>query len=221
MPIIPTKTAIVFDLDGTIVCQNTQFSLFFYLLRRGKIPLGFFLKAAFWFVLYKLKALTLSGIMNRIYQFIQGDTPENFKRLLREFYRDSVRKKIYLRPLQLIKECEKAGTPVCLISASIQPLVEIVGDYLKVDFAIGTKLEVANGKFTGKIEGEPMYGAIKLQAIRKLAQNNGWDLGSSYFFSDNQSDAPLLGAVGFPRVINPTLQLRKIARQNHWLILYW
>ncbi len=215
------KTVIIFDLDGTIVSKNTQTSLFIYLFKKKKISLKFFSQVIFWSILYKLGIINLSKIMGKIYRFTSKLDPDNFESLLTEFYRDIIRKQIYRRALQLIEKYESSGMPVGLISTSIQPLVKIVGDQLKVNFAIGTKLQVENGKFTGKIAGKPMYGIVKLETMRKLAQENGWDLASSYFFSDNHSDKPSLEAVGHPRAINPTPKLRKMARRNHWLILYW
>lgn len=40
-----------------------------------------------------------------------------------------------------------------------------------------------------------------------------------YFYSDSISDLPLLAAVGYPRVVNPDLLLRREARRRGWEVL--
>ena len=42
-----------------------------------------------------------------------------------------------------------------------------------------------------------------------------------YFYSDSYTDLPMLEAVGYPRVVNPDLRLRRLARRRGWPVLDW
>ena len=57
--------------------------------------------------------------------------------------------------------------------------------------------------------------------MKVIATNKQLDLGGSFAYSDNESDVPMLGAVGNPVVISPTTKLKKIAEENKWKIEKW
>jgi phosphoserine phosphatase len=77
---------------------------------------------------------------------------------------------------------------------------------------------VADGKYTGEI-AEYAYGPNKVTAIEALAATEGYDLASSYGYSDSITDEPLLAAVGHPHAVNPDKALRRVALERGWPIL--
>ena len=81
-------------------------------------------------------------------------------------------------------------------------MVEPIGERLGVDRAIGTQVEIVDGKYTGEIVFYA-YGEGKAEAMRALAEENGYDLASCYAYSDSITDLPMLELVGHPHVVNP------------------
>ena len=65
------------------------------------------------------------------------------------------------------------------------------------------------------------YGPGKVERAQAWATERGVDLGKSYFYSDSYSDAPMLRAVAYPRVISPDPRLSREARQRGWPVLQW
>jgi phosphoserine phosphatase len=90
---------------------------------------------------------------------------------------------------------------------------------LVLDGGIGTPYEVRDGHYTGRLAGPFIYREGKAEAMRLLAADEGIDLGSSYAYSDSESDLPMLRAVGHPVAVNPDAALAGIARAEGWEIL--
>jgi phosphoserine phosphatase len=59
----------------------------------------------------------------------------------------------------------------------------------------------------------------KPEVMRRLAEDEGLDLGSSWAYSDSESDLPMLRAVGHPVAVNPDALLLGVAREEGWEIL--
>jgi hypothetical protein len=63
------------------------------------------------------------------------------------------------------------------------------------------------------------YREGKVDAMRRVAAEDGIDLAESYAYSDSESDLPMLRAVGHPVAVNPDDALEKIARDEGWRIM--
>jgi phosphoserine phosphatase len=85
--------------------------------------------------------------------------------------------------------------------------------------AFGTRGEVINGNYSGKLPDGPMHGMQKAQTINNLALEHGYDLKKSFAYSDSINDLPLLVSVGFPNIVNPNKALTLIANKNRWPII--
>ncbi|HWJ11176.1 MAG TPA: HAD hydrolase family protein, partial [Nocardioides sp.] len=59
----------------------------------------------------------------------------------------------------------------------------------------------------------------KANAIRSLAETEGYDLDHCYAYSDSVTDVPMLAAVGYPHAVNPDKELRKVAAARGWPVL--
>jgi phosphoserine phosphatase len=89
---------------------------------------------------------------------------------------------------------------------------------LGADKVIATRMEVADGKYTGDIRFYA-YAENKAKAIKDLAGKRGYDLEQSYAYSDSVTDVHMLEEVGHPYAVNPDKELRRIARDRGWPIL--
>jgi phosphoserine phosphatase len=71
------------------------------------------------------------------------------------------------------------------------------------------------------MEAPLCFGAGKVVHASAWARDHGVDLSASAFYTDSVSDLPMLERVGEPRVINPDLRLRRVARRRGWPIESW
>ena len=75
-----------------------------------------------------------------------------------------------------------------------------------------------NGVYTGHLDGPPLHGLAKAEAIRAIAAREGLDLSRCSAYSDSSNDIPMLSIVGNPVAVNPDSTLRAHARENDWKI---
>jgi HAD superfamily hydrolase (TIGR01490 family) len=125
---------------------------------------------------------------------------------------------IYPEATGLIAEHRRDGHEVILVSASGQEVVAPIAEALGADGAMGTRMRIADGRYTGEIEFY-CYGEGKARAAQTLAQERGYRLERCYAYSDSITDLPLLEVVGHPTAVNPDRQLRRIALARGWPVL--
>ncbi len=120
---------------------------------------------------------------------------------------------------KLISMHHEAGRDTWIVSASPHGIVEPLAASLGMSGAIGTRGEVVDGYFTGRLDGPFIYGSGKAVAIEKLASDRGYDLDLSYAYSDSISDLPMMEIVGHPVAVNPDSELDTIAHERGWPIV--
>lgn len=120
---------------------------------------------------------------------------------------------------KLITMHHEAGRDTWIVSASPHAIVEPLAASLGMTGAIGTKGEIVDGHFTGRLDGPFVYGSGKASAIEKLASDRGYDLDRSYAYSDSVSDLPMMELVGHPVAVNPDSALDTIAHERGWPIV--
>jgi phosphoserine phosphatase len=84
-----------------------------------------------------------------------------------------------------------------------------------------TRAERLDDRYTGRIVGTATFAEQKVIAMRRVAEENGFELARCYAYSDASHDRWMLGAVGRPAAVNPSPELRRIAMLRHWPIFDW
>lgn len=93
---------------------------------------------------------------------------------------------------------------------------------LGIPHVVASELEVdPNGLFTGRFVDPLCYGKGKIVRATRLAEEHGFVLGESTFYSDSYTDLPLLEAVAEPVIVNPDPRLERVARKRGWRIEAW
>jgi phosphoserine phosphatase len=118
-----------------------------------------------------------------------------------------------------------------LVSGTLEPLASAAALVLVLRLAVNgitssigvcaTRLEEADGMWTGPVLGEAMFGEAKARAVKKLAEEMRFDLSRCYAYGDGANDRWLLAAVGKPAAVNPSRKLARIAREQGWPVLHW
>ena len=107
---------------------------------------------------------------------------------------------------------------VIIVSTSGQEMVGPIGALLGASSVIATRMEMADGRYTGQMEFYA-YGEAKAEQVRMLAAERGYSLADCYAYSDSVTDLPMLETVGHPHAVNPDRALRRIAQQRGWPVL--
>jgi putative phosphoserine phosphatase/1-acylglycerol-3-phosphate O-acyltransferase len=122
---------------------------------------------------------------------------------------------------KLFAEHRDAGRPLVLATTTPYDLVKPLADALGFDDVVATRYGVNDdGIYTGALDGNFVWAAGKLAAVRQWARDHAVDLAESWFYSDSVYDTPLLSAVGHPVVVNPDPRLVLMAIVRRWPIVH-
>jgi phosphoserine phosphatase len=149
----------------------------------------------------------------------RGWDVQQVRDIIAETLHDLIDPIIYDEAASLIEKHHLAGRDVVIVSTSGSVMVEPIGEMLGADRVVATRMVVGeDGRFTGDVEYYA-YGPTKAEAVRELAESEGYDLDRCYAYSDSATDLPMLETVGHPHAVNPDRTLRREAVARGWPIL--
>ncbi|MGK5628018.1 HAD family hydrolase [Streptomyces sp. URMC 123] len=215
------RTAAFFDLDKTVIAKSSTltFSKSFY--QGGLINRRAVLRTAYAQFVYLLGGADHDQ-MERMREYLsalcRGWNVQQVREIVAETLHDLIDPIIYDEAASLIEEHHLAGRDVVIVSTSGAEVVEPIGRLLGADRVVATRMVVADGRFTGEVEYYA-YGPTKAEAIRELAESEGYDLARCYAYSDSITDVPMLEAVGHPHAVNADRALRREATARGWPVL--
>lgn len=213
---------ILLDLDNTLIKGQSQQLFLQYLFSKKIIKIFPFLKISLWFALYKISVVkNPKPIMNYAFKFLKDWQVSDFQKLVDSFFKEKLKSVFYKEALNIINEHQMKNRELVIISNAILPIVEKISLYLGIKRQIGTELEIENGKFTGKIKGEIIYGKNKAKILKQYVQNNNLSLKESWSYADHFSDMSILKMTTHPFAVNPNKLLYKEATKRNWPILYF
>jgi HAD superfamily hydrolase (TIGR01490 family) len=216
------RTAAFFDLDKTVIAKSSTltFSKSFYqgglINRRAALRTAY---AQFVFLVGGMDHDQMERTREYLSKMVRGWNVQQVKEIVAETLHDIVDPIIYDEAASLIEEHHLAGRDVVIVSTSGAEVVEPIGELLGADRVVATRMVVGDdGCFTGEVEYYA-YGPTKAEAIRELAESEGYDLARCYAYSDSATDLPMLEAVGHPHAVNPDRTLRREALARGWPVL--
>ena len=84
-----------------------------------------------------------------------------------------------------------------------------------------TRVEEKEGRWTGRVLGQPMFGGAKAMAVWWYAEKWKLNLAECSAYGDSAQDQWMLASVGRPCAVNPDSGLRQAARRQAWTIAKW
>jgi HAD superfamily hydrolase (TIGR01490 family) len=221
---VETDSAIVaafFDLDKTIISRSSTLAFGPSFYRDGLITRGEAIRTAFAQLVFRIAGADhqrMERIRGQVGDLCRGWQAERVRDIVIRHLDDTILPLVYADARRLIAAHGSAGQDVVIVSTSGIEMVGPIGDMLGASEVIASRMEVADGCYTGQMEFWA-YGEAKARQVRELAAKRGYRLQDCYAYSDSVTDLPMLEAVGHPRAVNPDRALRKIARQRRWPVL--
>jgi len=210
-----------FDMDLTVLRASSGLLYMRYLWRRGQTNWRAMLRSYQYAALYKLGLFNYPAMMAKMASAISQDSEAEMRAFCRRWFEDMVVEYIAPKAVQRMNEHRAQGHLVTIISASTPYAVGPVARYLGIDDFLCTRLEVADGRFTGHIIEPACYGEGKVYWAQEYARRHNAELSQSYFYTDSHSDLTLLEQVGHPIVVNPDPRLKAIAKRRDWPVEYF
>jgi HAD superfamily hydrolase (TIGR01490 family) len=213
--------AAFFDLDRTLLRRSSALALAGPFRKRGLISRWQLVRAAGWQLLFVARGASHESVRRAAedgLKILAGYSPEDLRDLVAEAMEPILKPLVYAEPLHLVEEHHARGEKVYIVSATLQEIVDAIAADLGFDGALGTIVEVEDGKYTGR-SVRSLHAEAKAACVRELARQEGFELSECTAYSDSHTDLPFLETVGYPVAVNPDRKLRKIADNREWPVL--
>jgi HAD superfamily hydrolase (TIGR01490 family) len=212
------RAAAFFDLDKTVIATSSTSALTGLLLREGITTRRAVLRSVYAQASYQFgraNATQTERLRDVLGRLVVGWDPMAVSTAAVMALDELIAPQVFVEAAELIAEHKLAGRDVVIVSASGKEVVEPIATMLGADHCLATRMEVSEGRYTGSVAFFN-YGPAKVEAIMELAQREGYDLETSFAYSDSITDIPMLEAVGHAAVVNPSRALRDQAEVRGW-----
>ncbi len=216
-----SRTAAFFDLDKTIIAKSSTLAFSKPFQAGGLLSRKALLRSAYTQFVYVLGGADhdrMEEMRKMLSALVTGWDVTAVREIVADTLHNIIDPLVYDEAVQLIEEHRAAGRDIVIVSASGTEVVDPIGELLGADHVIATRMEVADGRYTGAI-AYYAYAEGKAEAIRELAEQRGYDLAECYAYSDSMTDVAMLETVGHPSAVNPDKELRRIAKERDWPVL--
>jgi len=221
---VPTDldAAAFFDVDGTMMVGASIYHFAKGLAARKFFTTSDLASFAWQQVRFRVVGAETPNGMLQVREaalaFVAGRQVAEIVRYGEEIYDEVMAERIWPGTRALAQEHLDAGQRVWLVTATPVELAAILARRLGLTGALGTVAEVEDGRYTGRLVGEPLHGPAKAEAVLALAAREGLDLERCTAYSDSCNDVPMLSAVGTAVAVNPDADLRREAREQGWAV---
>jgi HAD superfamily hydrolase (TIGR01490 family) len=216
-----SRAGAFFDLDRTLIAGSSAFEFARASYRNGLATRRQIASDALANLRFRLQGSTdeaTDALKERVMNALAGVRVRDIERLGPDVLA-GILPRVYPQMLKIAYSHQDAGRPVYICTAASQEIAELLAGVLTFDGAIGTRSEIVDGVYTGRLDGPFTYREGKATAIRELAIREDYDLAESWAYSDSESDLPMLLAVGHPVVVNPDAELSRVAREKSWEVI--
>lgn len=210
----------IFDLDKTIIDTSASLAYRRPMAERGLLNTSEVLKMMAMLGNYMFTTHSedsLESTKEALTRIIKDRESEPLRQVAQDALQEVITPFIYAEARELIEWHREQGHSIAIVTASASIMVQPIAKELGVDHLFATELEEKDGRFTGAVT-HFNKGHAKVERIRELVAEHGYDLDESYAYSDAATDIPMLELVGNPVAVNPDRPLKKRATEESWPI---
>ena len=216
------KVAAFFDMDRTLLDLNSSTLWAKHELIKRSISVRQFGRVLLWNALYHLSLIDMETAYEQALAHYRGRDYDELDQETRRWFARDVAHHVRPGATPALREHREQGHTLVLLTSASAFAARAASDTWQLDDFISNDFPTDTfGKLDGSFVAPLCYGDGKVVRARAWAAERGVDLQQSYFYSDSYSDAPMLRAVGNPRVISPDPRLSREARQRGWPVLQW
>ncbi len=210
----------IFDLDNTLLAGDSDYLWGTFLVENNLVDGDFYTREnerfyreydegtldIFEFLEFSLKPLSEYG-------------GELLQELRERFLLEKIDPIILQAGRDLIAKHAEYGDTLMIITATNSFVTAPIADRLGIQHLIATEPEMIDGRYTGKVAGEPSYRQGKVKRLQTWLEKHNQTLEGSSFYSDSHNDIPLLEQVERPVAVDPDQTLAQHASTRGWPII--
>lgn len=216
------KAAAFYDVDGTLVSTNVVHTYAWYavnvpsLTDKVKRTGSLLASLPFYMVADKVGRKFFNDIFYKNYA---GMGEDRLNVLGEELFDRWIRGKMYPDMVDLIRRSKAEGYQQVIVTGALDVMVRPMARFLGIDDWAANRLEIVDGRATGRLVPPIFAGPEKAAFVRRYAIEHDLDLNECRAYADSGSDTPMLAMVGRPCAVNPDMSLASTARAHDWPII--
>lgn len=207
---------VICDLDGTLISASSELVFVRGLLKRGVLSPDSLFNFFCQYLRHPVRTFTEGRGWNRGYfrgipvSVIMEEVEEDVPCLL---------KKVRPEVLHYLRQKQDEGAVVCLLSASLSPLVQSISRSLGFHCFRGSIPAVRDGRFTGNLVGQRPWGRAKVALALALMDQYKVLPEESIALGDSWSDRFVMQVCGGAVAVDPGRKLMRIAEERGWKVI--
>ncbi len=218
----PMTTLALFDLDHTLLDGDGDDLWCRFLVRHRLVDAELQTRNEQMGADYRAGRVSVEAFSAFYASLMAGRTPAFWAPWQERFLKEEIRHRLPDAARALVASHREAGHTLVLTTASNSVIAARTAADLGFTLWLSTELALADGVFTGHVQGFPNMREGKLRRLRSWMAEHGLPpsvLASAWFYSDSINDLPLLSHVGHPVAVNPDAMLHQHAVAHGWQVL--
>lgn len=203
----------VFDLDGTLLKNNSSFAFCIYLYKKGIFSFSDFCTVLVTYLSHKYCGFSLLWLHAKVFCRLFKDKDfDFFNNQFFTFLDENLNNIVYHPAIKKLEEEKATGSEIWVFSSSPAFIVKEIARRLGIENVYATEYVLdSQKKFRGIVKLiDGMAKALKLNEI----ENH-----ESIAYSDSILDLPLLEMAQSKVAVKPDRALKKIAKKSGWEII--
>jgi HAD superfamily hydrolase (TIGR01490 family) len=213
----------LFDLDNTLLAGDSDYEWGQFMCDRGLVE-----RAAYeaqnraFYEQYQAGTLDIHEYLGFALRPLASRSADELARWHDEFMRARIRPMIRPPARALVRRHLQSGELCAIITSTNSFVTGPIAREFGIEHLIATEPEMAGGRFTGRVAGQPCFREGKILRLEQWLGRRGLRLARvqrSTFYSDSHNDLPLLERVSHPVAVDPDETLEAEARRRGWPIM--
>lgn len=217
-----SKVLAFFDLDHTLLSQNTGVLYALYALRQGRISPLNTLRSLRWAFMHRVGWLDVERAYAKAGALFRGLSGEQIRDEAHVWFQREVVHYVRPRAHSVLDAHKRDGHETVLLTNSSSFIAEAACSALGLDGWLANHILLdAQGAITGEVPRPLCYGPGKITHAQRYAEARGAQLSDAWYYGDSLSDLPMLLAVGSPVAVHPDAWLSRAAKRHGIRIADW
>jgi putative phosphoserine phosphatase/1-acylglycerol-3-phosphate O-acyltransferase len=208
-----------FDFDGTLIDGYSAAPYFAERLRRREMSRGEAADIIRTAWRGDMNESEFADVVGRGFAAWAGHSENELAALWSRLFKEKIASRLFPEAWSLVKAHQKMGHTVAIATSATHYQAAPIAEELGIAHVLCTRVMVRDGRLTGAVDGTPLWGTGKADAVRAFANAHGIALAASHGYANGNEDIAFLKTVGHATAVNPKPALIAAAARERWQVL--